>query len=367
VITLKSSNTAFLLSEVAAIRIFPKHLAELPSFSQNPIGSGPYKFISRKSRDLIFERFDGYSSYRSKLQLEPRHFKKIIVRSIEDPTTRFLSLIGGDIDILINALSPGRLIEAKKINHLKITNSPGSAYQYLAFNLRIEKFKHQQLRKALALAINRDEIIQYKLKGYARAATNLLPPQNPFYNSSIAQIPYDPDLAKKTLAIAGAEGIEIELKTSTDRDTLSILEIIMKGWQNIGAKVTLRSAEFATFFSQIREGNFEAFSLRWTAVIDPDLLYKIFHSSERPPGRNRIHYSNSKFDSLVSQARAEDSYAKRHSLYQEAQKIISEDLPYIPLWYPDNVAVYSSNIENFELGPTHTWRGLLAAYKRDPK
>ena len=362
-ITLKKPNSAFLLSELAAIRVFPKSVGESPGFSSHPVGSGPYRFVKRQNRDLIFERFDAYRSYRTQHGLDPRPFKKIIVRAIEDPTTRFLSLVGGDIDILFNALSPRRILEAEKITELQVQHETGINYQYLGFNLKAKKFQDVRVRRALALAINRDELIEHKLKGFARKAAGLLPPQNPFAYSGLEQMDFNPTVARRLLKEAHAESLTIEIKCSTDRDVISILQVVQKYWQDVGVAVTLRPLEFATFFAQVREGNFEAFSLRWTNITEPDILFKVFHSRELPPGRNRISYINPKIDKILEAARDQTDTTKRRNLYFEAQKILALDEPYISLWYPDNVAVLSKAVRNYKINPSGSWQGIFSARK----
>jgi peptide/nickel transport system substrate-binding protein len=363
VIELKKAQASFLLGEVPAICIVPARLGEDPDYGQHPVGSGPYKFVERRHRDLIFERFNGYRSYVDGHPMPLPYFRKVIVRAIEDPTTRFLSLLGGDIDLLFNALSPRRIQEAAQNPHLKILRGPGITYQYLGLNFDSPKFRDLRVRRALALAIDRESIIEHKLRGFARIATSVLSPVNYFYDKALEPLPYDPDQARRLLNEAGVKGLSFELKSSTDRDTLSILQVIQKQWADVGVKVTIRPYEFATFFADVQKGSFEAFSLRWTSVTEPDLLYKIFHSSETPPGRNRTHYKNAQVDRLLEAARIESDVEKRKALYARVQEILAHDIAYISLWYPDNVAVATRALKNFDLHPAGSWMNFLKARK----
>lgn len=364
-IELNNSRASFLVGDIAGVKILPKeHVLskeELP-----PIGSGPYQFVERKNRDLIFKRFENFHRHKNGTQVHEKFFfDRIIVRGIQDPITRWLSLNSGEIDILINALTQQKVLAAQSISSLSVHRKPGNSFQYLGFNLRLPKFQNKKIRQALAHAINRDEIIEHKLYGFAQKASSVLSPLNYFRHPSLVSYEYDLPKAKHLLKESGIENLEIELKTSADRDITSISMIVREQLEQLGAKVSLRPYEFATFFSDVQKGNFEMFSLRWVAVTEPDILSKIFHTSQTPPGRNRVYYSNTKLDRLVERAALEPDTATRKSLYLEAQEIIADDLPYIPLWYPDNIAVSTAKLKGYELSAIGNWYSVLEAYKEE--
>lgn len=357
VMTLKGPRPSFLAADVPPIRVYPRDLIDNANtdFWKEIDGSGPFRFVRKTGRDLVFDR-------------DPQHPSKpfwehVVVRTVADPTTRYLSLVGGDIDVLVNALSPRRLLEAMKNPKLRVYRSTGVAFQYLGFNLRSPKFRDVRVRRALALALDRDSIIEKKLLGFAKPANSVLPPTNPFYAADLGTMAYDPVEAKRLLKAAGAEHLEIELKSSSDADVLSILRLIQESWQKIGVRVVLRPFEFPTFFSDIQKGNFEMFSLRWTGMTEADLLNKLFHSREFPPGRNRTFYANPKVDDLLDRSASEINPARRKALVGEVQHIIFQDLPYIPLWYPDNVAVATKDLSGYKLHPSGLWTPLLRARK----
>jgi peptide/nickel transport system substrate-binding protein len=115
----------------------------------------------------------------------------------------------------------------------------------------------------------------------------------------------------------------------------------------------IRSNEFATFFSDVVSGNFQVYSLRWVGGNnDPDFFSSVFHSKMVPPnGANRGHYSNPRVDELIEMSRREPDLEKRKAAYQEIQRIVAEDLPYISLFYMDNVAVFNKRLEGVRLSP----------------
>jgi peptide/nickel transport system substrate-binding protein len=344
-----------LSGDLPGVKILPEKMVNLEGPIPAPTASGPWKFSERKGRDLIFIPHP----FR-----DPKpHYSKLIIRTIEDPTTRFLALIGGDIDILFNALSPSRIEQSLQEPRLRVYRQTGTTFQYLGFNLRLPKFKDVRVRRALALAIDRESIIQHKLRGYAQIATSFLPPRNPFHNPNLPPINYNLSEAKKLLKEAKVENLEVEIKSSSDRDVLSYLLVIQESWEKIGVKVKIRPFEFGTFFSDVQQGNFEMFSLRWTGVTEPDLMNKVFHSREFPPGRNRVFYSNPEVDQLLDQAFVEANELKRKQFYDRIQSMISKDLPYIPLWYPDNVVVGQRIIRNFDIDAAGAWTPISGTSK----
>jgi peptide/nickel transport system substrate-binding protein len=362
-IELKNPKASFLAGDVTAVRILPKNVA-LSTAEAPPIGTGPYKYVSRDSRDIVFERFDKFARYKKGVrENKPYFFDKIVVRTVQDPTTRWLSLTSGEIDVLMNALSPQKVVEARKTPGLQVFEKPGNNFQYLGFNLRLPKFKDVRVRRAIAHAIDRDAIIRHKLYGLASKATSVLSPLNYYHKADITDYAYDPELAKKLLKEAKMEKLEVEIKTSSDRDVTSIAMVIKEQLEKVGVKVTLKPYEFATFFSDVQKGNFEMFSLRWVAVTEPDILHKIFHSSQVPPGRNRVYFSNKELDKLVDEGAREPDVAKRKAIYDRVQEIVAEETPYVPLWYPNNVAVATDRLKDYNLNPIGAWASLLEARK----
>lgn len=365
VIALKAPRASFLLSDVERVRVFPKHLGQSEAFKQHPIASGPYRFLRREDRDLIFERFENYKSFRRGKVLAKPKYKRLIVRMVQDQTTRFLSLMGGDMDMLINALPFRKVIEAQDNPFLSVHTTPGSSYSYLGMNLLNKKFQDRRVRLALAKAIDRRKIIEHKFFGLAQIGTTALPPSSPYFHAGIAPIEYDPAGARRLLKEAGVGQLEIEVKISNDREIGSIMLILKKYWEEVGIQVTVKPFEFGTFFADIKRGNFEMYMLRWTALIEPDTLHYIFNSEEVPPGRNRVHYKNLQVDKLLKQARIEGNFEIRKQLYWKSLELIAFDLPYIPLWYPFNVAVGSRTLKNFKLQSSGEWTSLLFSTKED--
>jgi peptide/nickel transport system substrate-binding protein len=141
--------------------------------------------------------------------------------------------------------------------------------------------------------------------------------------------------------------LRLTMKTSTDETTRLEAQAIQAQLREVGIVLTLRSAEFGTFYSDITKGAFQMYMLRWIGSNeDPDIFRYAYATESFPPkGANRGRYSNARVDALLKAASAETDEAVRRKEYVEVQQILAEDLPSIPLWYPDNVVVHSSRLE----------------------
>jgi peptide/nickel transport system substrate-binding protein len=147
-----------------------------------------------------------------------------------------------------------------------------------------------------------------------------------------------------------------------------MVAVMQQQLREVGIALDIRSFEFATFFSDVTHGAFQLYGLRWIGGNeDPDIFTLCFHSSRFPPnGANRGFYSNPKVDALIDQGRREVDPAKRKPVYAELQSILAEDLPYIDLWYLDNVLVHNKRVVNLKLNPAGNYDFLRTAELAGP-
>jgi peptide/nickel transport system substrate-binding protein len=197
------------------------------------------------------------------------------------------------------------------------------------------------------------------MRGQARAAGSLLPPNHWAYDPDVRQYDFDPARAEQLLDAAGfkrgAGGVRfrLEFKTSTEEYSRLLSEAIADEWQRVGVAVELRPLEFATFYADLQRGSFQVSAQRWVGGNnDPDIFESVFSSKKIPPnGSNRGHYRNPQLDALIDQARMEMDREKRKALLWEIQRIVAEDEPYINLWYPDNVCVHRERLTDIVIPP----------------
>ena len=122
--------------------------------------------------------------------------------------------------------------------------------------------------------------------------------------------------------------------------------------RRVGIALDIRSYEWGTFFSDIRKGNFQLYTLTWVGVTDPDIYHYIFHSGNVPPhGANRGRYRNADVDRLLERGRTAYAPKTRREVYGQVQEILGRDLPYVNLWHATNVAVLNQRVRGFVLYP----------------
>jgi peptide/nickel transport system substrate-binding protein len=332
-------------------------------FGRHPIGTGPFKFVSaEQDKDVIIERNDDYWGEKPKL-------KRVRFAVVPDTTTRALELRKGSADIAINSLTADMYNAMKADPHIREMEAPGTIYAYLAMNLRDPILKDVRVRQALAYAIDRGPIIKYLWRDTVRPASSVLPPQHWAYDGDVQTYDYDPAKARTLLDAAGypmKNGVRFHLmmKTSTEETTRLFAAVLQEQLSKVGIVLDIRSYEFATFFADVQHGGFQLFSLRWIGGNqDPDIFEDIFATASFPPKRfNREYYSNPRVDELIEEGRETIDEARRKQIYDELQRIVAIDLPYINLWYFDNVLVHTPRVKGLTLNPSGNYDFLRTCY-----
>ena len=317
-------------------------------FGRHLVGSGPFKLVRYvQDQDVVLERNNSY--FGKKASIAGLRF-----RIIPEQIVTALELRKGSLDIALNVLAPDMVEVLKRDPKLKVMQSEGTNYQYIAFNLTDPVFRDVRVRQAFAYGIDREQIIKYLWRRQARPALSLLPPNNWAYNGDVRTYPYDPERARDLLREAGYEHLTFTYRTNNDNDTARLTaSILQQQLREIGVNMQIQGNEFATFFADVIKGDFQVYSLRWLgANNDPDIFNAVFHSKSVPPnGFNRGHYSNRRVDQLIEFARGTLDTEKRRQAYREIQQILAEELPYISLFYMDNVCVYTNRIQGIRLDP----------------
>lgn len=322
-------------------------------FSQHPLGSGPFRLVSMtQDKDVIVERNPNYWATPAKI---PR--VQFIV--VPDPTTRALELRKGSGDAAINSLSPDTLLTLESDPKLVIERAPGTIYQYLAMNLRDPVLKDLRVRQAIAYSLDRRPLIKYLWHDMVRPADSILPTQSWAYNGDVQHYEYDPARARRLLDDAGykpgKDGIRFRLTmkiSNVEESSRLIAVVLQQQLRAIGIALDIRSYEFATVYADIVKGSVQLYSMRWIGGNeDPDIFENVFDTASFAPKRaNRSYYSNPEVDKLIADGRSTVDQERRRKDYFEIQRIVAHDLPYINLWYFDNILVHTRRLKNVTLG-----------------
>ena len=315
------------------------------STSHTLYGSGTFKFASQvQDKEVLLDRNDHAWSPLAKIQ----HLKFNV---IPDNITAALEMKKGSADIASNVLTLDEIHSLESTPNLAIESGPGSFVYYMNFNLEDPILRNKAVRQAIALSIDRAAIINAIWRAQAVPAASLLPKTH-WAAANTTPPPLDPTKAQSLLDSAGyhadAHGTRLHLtiKTSTDETTRMLAAVLQQQLRASGIALDIRSAEFGTFYADITHGIFQLYVLKWIGSNeDPDIFRYAYSTTSFPQkGGNRGHYSNPQLDSLLNQAAAQPDQQKRRDLYLKTQQILAEDLPSIPLWYPNNEIVHTRRI-----------------------
>lgn len=326
-----------------------------PSAARRPVGSGPYRIAEFIADDHVtLDAFPGYFGGAPKNA-------GVVFRVVPDDTMRGLELRKGTVDLVVNDLAPDIVEALRHEPGLAITTTPGTDFAYLGFNLRDPLLARVELRRAIGFAIDRRAITAFLRRGLAEPAATIIPPMSWAFAPDVFQFTYDPAKAAALLDAAGypdPDGpgplprLRLSLKTSTTEAYRLQAAVIQRQLADVGIAVDVRSYEFATLFADVLKGNIQLYTLQWVGVTDPDMLRRVFHSTQTPPGGfNRGYYRNPEVDRLIDAAAQAPDDAARKAFYVDAQRVIARDAPYVPLWTKTNVVVYRKGLTGVSLNP----------------
>ncbi len=287
----------------------------------------------------------------------PPRLEQVIFKIVPDGTVRALELKKGVLHFVQNDIEPDVVPWLQEKAGLEVLRYPGTSFQYLGMNLRDPRLQDRRVRQAIAVAIDREAIIRHLLKGLALPATGLLSPGHWAYEPDVQTHPHDPAKARALLDEAGypdPDGsgplprFRLSYKTTTVDLRRRIAEAFQEQLAQVGIALDIRTYEWGTFYADIRKGNFHLYSLAWVGINDPDIYYSVFHSQMSPPqGNNRGFYAHPRIDALTEAGRRAMDIHERKRIYSKVQKLVAEDLPYIPLWWATNVVVKDKRVKGF--------------------
>lgn len=241
------------------------------------------------------------------------------------------------------------------IGHLKkgkfkkeIFSFPAFRGSYVGFNTKKSPFDSKVVRKAFAMAVDKEEII--KVIGSGIPTNSWIPPGMLAHNPSIG-LKFNPEKAKELLKSSGKEIKGVSLYYNYTPENNLIAQNLQEQWmRNLGIRVTLEVMEWKAYLQMIKLSPPLLYRLGWAADYpDPDNFMTLFTSTS---GNNHTEWKNERFDTLVELARAEKNLMRRIELYNEAQKILlEEEVPIIPLFFTTNNYLVHPCVKNFNPGP----------------
>nr|WP_241666146.1 ABC transporter substrate-binding protein [Planococcus koreensis] len=322
-------------------------------YKSNPVGTGPFIFKEWVRNDrIVLEKnseywLDGYPK-----------LEQVIFRTIPDNSARLNALLSGEVD-LIAGLDSENHAQIEENPELALFSRPPLNLGYLGMTLTHEPFDDPLVRQALSHAVNKDALVEAFFGEGAIAAKNPIPPAVEGYNDAIEPYPYDPEKAKELLAEAGLpDGFEMELYAMPVSrpympDGAKVAEYLQSNFAEIGVKAEIVTFEWATYIEKALNGEADAFLLGWTGMNgDADnFLYTLWHG-DNIGSTNSTQYDNPELNKLLDQARTTTDQEERNEIYKQAQVIMHEDPPVIPLVHTSPTLAGKENITGFDPHPT---------------
>lgn len=317
-------------------------------FGRKPVGCGPYSVVSWV-KDAAIELAANPACHLGVPKLKGMRF-----RIIKEPLTRSSEFQLGNLDVAAIPPSERTFYTSHPVWGKRIQERPGLNVYYLGLNCEKPPTNDLRVRRAIAMAIDRNGILQSVRKGQGIAAHGPIPPGIGGYDAAYKGIPFDPEGAKKLLAEAGhAGGLELELAQGDNKDNLEVTQILASYLARVGIRVKIAAFEWQTFKSRVNDGLTQAFYLSWWAdyADGENFLYPLFHSSQAGPGGNGPRYRNPKVDAMLDQARRETDTAKREKLYTQIERISVEDASRVCLFHKLDQIVTQPWTSGIELYP----------------
>lgn len=309
------------------------------------IGTGPYvfdKWITGNTQQLV--RFDDY--WRG-----PAPIKNIIFKVIAEATNRVIELETGACDLAydIAATDIARIEDA---DNMVMSRWFSNDVIILGFKTDAPYINDPKVRKAIAMAFDRADVWQVSYEGTGALPTGFIEKSVPGAVSDVPLPEYDPDGAKALLAEAGyPNGFKTSIVTNTSTERMAIAEYLHNALGKIGIDLEIRALDVATVSDTLkvaRTHELYTWSI-WPATGDIDYALRTFHGST-PYSLNIMGYKNEEFDKLVDEAAAELDPAKRIELQRQAQMILYDEMPVIPLVVRERLYAHSSELKGFAEG-----------------
>jgi peptide/nickel transport system substrate-binding protein len=341
--------------------IVPKDYMEqvgTESFVGHPIGAGPFKFVEGSlDTQVVMERFSDY--YGGSKDLPPvglPYLKRVIFRMLPEASTRVAALQAGEVHLIQNV--PSQMYDTLKADpNVVVKTCAGTRPYLMEMNVHKAPFDNVKVRQAMNYAVNVDLIVEKILGGRGVVLPGSLSPYNNFADHTLQPYGYDPEKAKALLAEAGYKPEDISFVIDVGEANKVYAEAVAGQLQQLGIDATVRLWDWSVVKPMLRDGERMASLVSWgDSAFDPVGHFEARFHTWDPEGQvngrgNYSTYSNPRVDELIEMGETEADVAKRHDIYDEAQRIIYEESPAGFLFLAEEVEACSAKVMNWSPSP----------------
>lgn len=332
------------LSTSAFLPLPNAYFADPAKWESAPVGDGPYEVVGhwQPNRSLTVKRYPGYKG-------PAPHAEEIVFKIYTTTETAFTALQAGQVDITNIGQDNYALAESKMPHDVVAFNAP--AIDYLGFPLYNSYFKNPLIREAISLAIDRPAINKALFGGLLTPATSILPPTEAGAPTGLCKYcEYNPSLARKLLAKAGGwKGGMVLWYPSSAGYAQEYQAIANELTQNLGIKpITFNASPFTPFLAALADKKVSNGIYRghWGAYYPSmqNTLENLFELGA--PGYTETYYSTPQVTKLINEGDGALTLAQSESYYTQAEKLIMDTFPVVPLFYAKYVYVHSPAVSN---------------------
>ena len=314
---------------------------------REPNGTGPFRLKEWKpGQRLILERSQIYYG-------EPAKLEQVMFRFLAVAPMALYEI--GQIDVTpVSTSYIDQVSDETNPFHQELAVTPELSLYYIGFNTAQPPFDDVNVRRAFCLAVDKGRIAKVILRDMINEAEGILPPGMPGYNETLEGLDYDVEKAKELIALSKYGDVSnlppITLTVEGYGNSIpSYLGAIIQEWQqNLGVEISVRQLEPEDFFYNLKQEKDEMFALGWVADYpDPhNFLDILFHTGSE---NNIFEYRNPSLDALLDQAAIEQNRTARLAMYQQAEQLVVDDAPCLPLFHGTNYILVKPYVKDYEL------------------
>ncbi len=348
-------------------QIVPKHYLEevgTEGFVANPIGTGPFKFVSAKGLDeIVMERFDDYYGGAPDLEpVGPACVRQIVFKVIPEASTRVAALLAGEVDI-IQAVPAELVATLDQTPGIQVKGAAGTQPKWMEMNVNLAPFDDVRVRQAMNYAVDKDLIIEAIYGGRAVALPGPLSPYNNFVNKSLEPYAYNTEEALALLADAGwtdsdgdgtldKDGQPFSFTIDTLEEWRPLAEAVAGQFREIGIDANVRFWEVSVVRPMLQAGERQAFLDDWgDSAFDPvghfEAKWHGFVEGEAYGRGNYSGYNNERVNELTKLGETTADLAERQAIYDEAQQLVYDEAPAVFLILPEEAEAARADIQNW--------------------
>ncbi len=350
-----NASLLYSLAIFPAFLVSPNALEEYgEDFQRHPVGTGPYRFLNwTPNQAIVMEKNPDYWD-----RAHAPKFERLVMKVVPENSVRLLELKSGHVHA-IDGLQPAELAALTSDPMFTVYQEPGMNVGYLTYNLQDSRFLADEVRLAIAMAIDRNELAKIALDGTGSAADYPIPPGFLGEPKEKDPIPYDPERAREILArYPEFTGTQIKLQVMSQPrpyfpDPVRAASFIRSELEKVGLSVDIEAKDFKSHLNSLRNFEFDLGLIGWMGDNgDTDNFLSIFFGSwatVKGAASNYAFYKNDEMDAYLLGARRETELAKRQKLYEKCLALWRRDLPIVPLVHSSNIVVTRSELTEFEL------------------